>query len=104
MPTLFEIQAITRQFFRVESEMSVLKAMVRHLVLGDPPPVAEPPEPVERQPMQKGDQIEEGSPLQRIAALERAAAAHTQHFDGRRWAPGPTPENVEGLDVPPGQG
>lgn len=77
--TLFEIQAITRQFFRVESEMSVLKAMVRHLVLGDPPPVAGPPAPVERQPM--------------------------QHFDGRRWAPGPTPKtNAEELDIPPGQG
>ena len=78
--TLFEIQAITRQFFRVESEMSVLKAMVRHLVLGDPEtPAPNAPLTVDRQP--------------------------PQHFDGRRWAPGPTPEtNVEGLDSPPGQG
>jgi len=79
MPSLFEIQTVARQFFRVESELSVLKAMVRELVLGNAPPVAAPPEPIERQP--------------------------PQHFDGKRWAPGPTPEtNVEGLDVPPGQG
>ena len=78
MPSLFEIQTVTRQFFRVETELSVLKAMVRELVLGEPPP-PNAPLTVDRQT--------------------------PQHFDGKHWHPGPSPEtNVEGLDIPPGQG
>lgn len=118
MPTLFEIQTVTRQFFRVESELSVLKAMVRDLLT---PPV---------DPMQTAP----NAPL----TVDRQPP---QHFDGKHWRPGPTPDptrtikekverlvanrqeiaqeivrlrallpnpdtenNVEGLDVPPGQG
>lgn len=93
MPTLFEIQTVTRQFFRVESELSVLKAMVRELVLGNAPPppnapltveqpATEAPEP--RVP-QKGDLLNlHGEPV---------------HFDGKHWVKGPTPANGT-LNVP----
>lgn len=98
MPTLFEIQTVTRQFFRVESELSVLKAMVRELVLGNAPPVAGPP--------QKDDQIEKGSPLQRIAALEDRATM-LEHdatdaagrIDALEKSKAPTPANGT-LNVP----
>lgn len=90
MPSLFEIQTVTRQFFRVETELSVLKAMVRDLLT---PPV-------------DPSQIAANAPLTvEQPATESPEPRQAQHFDGRRWVPGPSPEtNVGGLDVPTGQG
>lgn len=88
MPSLFEIQTVTRQFFRVETELSVLKAMVRELVLGEPPPNA--PLTVE-QPATEAP--EPRAPL----------AGKPVHFDGHHWRKGPSPEPSD-ADKPVGQG
>ena len=89
MPSLFEIQTVTRQFFRVETELSVLKAMVSELDPGEPPPpnaqltVEQPPT----------EAPEPRSPL----------AGKPVHFDGHHWRKGPSPEPSD-ADKPVGQG
>lgn len=89
MPSLFEIQTVTRQFFRVETELSVLKAMVRELVLGEPPP-PNAPLTVEQPPTEAP---EPRAPL----------AGKPVHFDGHHWRQGPSPEPSD-ADKPVGQG
>lgn len=90
MPSLFEIQTVTRQFFRVETELSVLKAMVRELLA---PPVD--PSQIAANFSLTVDQPPTEAPEPRQA----------QHFDGHHWRQGPSPENAANpLDIPPGQG
>lgn len=73
MPTPLDI---ARQFYAVEYQLAVLKGMFQQLAGAAPtayPPV--PPPPAYAMPPTEAPEPREPA----------------QHFDGRKWAPGPTP-------------
>ncbi len=84
--TQFELETIRLQFVRIESELANLKGMVRDVVqMNAPPPPPNFPLTVDQPP------------------TEAPEPRQAQHFDGKRWVPGPSPEPSD-ADKPVGQG